>query len=223
MILTLDSVAPSKSGKSLLVKCGSNTYFAKTDSGLSAGMTIEAETKDSEYQGKTLTWIERWKDAPASAQKAPSAPAMNAGAPWYLPFVSNTVAHAIAAGLIKEPHDILPWAHGAKAAALEEIPNMSKFKVGQRVRINCPHSSVHGMEATIWAIRRGNWAEGTLERWMSPTETAYRVNVDGVGKHADNGWDYRAFPAYRLLPLTDPGFDAFMEKVMKPIKEPVMA
>ena len=38
-------------------------------------------------------------------------------APWWMPFASNTVAHAIAAGLIKEPQDIRAWLIAAKTAA----------------------------------------------------------------------------------------------------------
>lgn len=38
---------------------------------------------------------------------------------WFMPFVSNTVAHAIAAGKIQEPLDIKAWAAAAKQAAEE--------------------------------------------------------------------------------------------------------
>ena len=36
---------------------------------------------------------------------------------WYMPFVSNTVAHAIEAELITKPADIEVWARAAKQAA----------------------------------------------------------------------------------------------------------
>jgi hypothetical protein len=39
-------------------------------------------------------------------------------APWWMPFVSNTVAHAIQAGFITEPGMVLDWARAAKEAAL---------------------------------------------------------------------------------------------------------
>ena len=38
-------------------------------------------------------------------------------APWFMPFVSNVVAHAIQAGLIKEPAQIRAWLIAAKTSA----------------------------------------------------------------------------------------------------------
>jgi hypothetical protein len=44
--------------------------------------------------------------------------AQTESAPWWMPFVSNTVAHAIQAGFITQPELVLDWARAAKEAAL---------------------------------------------------------------------------------------------------------
>lgn len=117
MLLNVAEVKPTKSGKSVVVKAGGKDYFAKTDQGITAGITIEAETKDSDYNGKTLVWIEKWhpvtQPAPAPAQSSNSANCLSA--PW-LPFASNTVAHAIQAGIITAPNQIEAWTRAAKEA-----------------------------------------------------------------------------------------------------------
>lgn len=126
MQLTIESVKPSKSGKSLVVKAGGKDYLAKLDSGISQGMLIEAETKDSDFNGSILTWIEKWKTVAAQTTAHASAPTSNGGsAPWWMPFVSNTVAHAIQAGIIQNPQQIDAWAVAARLAAQKlesEIP-----------------------------------------------------------------------------------------------------
>lgn len=114
MQLTVESVTPAKTGKSLRVKANGEWYGAKKDSGIAAGMTIDAEVEDGEY-GK---WINKWKamsNAPAPASNPSSAPQLPGGSPW-LPFVSNTVAHAITAGLIQSPSQVEAWAKAAKDA-----------------------------------------------------------------------------------------------------------
>lgn len=122
MQLTVDTVKQNPSGKSIVVKAGGKDYLAKSGMGIQAGMTIEAETKDSQFNGKTNTWIEKWKPVAAAPTSAPAgngaAPAAN-GTAW-LPFASNTVAHAINAGLIKEPAEVKQWAAAAKQA-FEEL------------------------------------------------------------------------------------------------------
>jgi hypothetical protein len=119
MQLTVESVGPSKSGKALRVKAGGDWYGAKKDSGLSAGMTIEADVSDGEY-GK---WIDKWKAVNGSAQHTPDAgakaPAAAGAAPMWGNFVSNQVAHAIQAGLITDPSQIKLWAAAAKQAYCE--------------------------------------------------------------------------------------------------------
>lgn len=121
MQLTVESVKTNPSGKSLMVKASGKDYFAKTGSGIQPGMTIEAETKVSDYNGKSNVWIEKWKavsSTPAAQSpsngSAPHTPTTSATA--WLPFASNTVAHAISAGLIQEPGQVSMWAKAAKEA-----------------------------------------------------------------------------------------------------------
>ena len=127
----IDSVAPSPSGKSFLVKSGQKTYFAKTDSGLQSGTTIEAETKTSFFNGKENVWIEKWK-VPTGPATQPAASTVQVQEQFtstginmnFLPFTSNCVAHAIAAGRIEQPGDIQKWAQAAYSAALslKDVP-----------------------------------------------------------------------------------------------------
>lgn len=121
MLLHIDAARPTKSGKSLGIKAGGKDYLAKVDSGLSAGMQIEAEVEVSEYDGKSFTWIRKWKALAAPAGAAPANPGrllqQPVNAPWWMPFVSNTVAHAIQAGKIEDFNQIAGWAQAAKAAA----------------------------------------------------------------------------------------------------------
>ncbi len=94
---------------------------------------------------------------------------------------------------------------------------MATYKVGQRVR----------------KVRLLKKADETYHFTQVP------VGTEGVirGRDDDGLWlveyvGYKPRPAYQahfkafsyqLEPLTDPGFDAFMERVMQPIKEPVSA
>ncbi len=59
--ISIESVTTSKSGKSLVISGNGKTYYAKLDSGLlgKQGSTIEAETEASDYQGKTMVWINK--------------------------------------------------------------------------------------------------------------------------------------------------------------------
>lgn len=117
MQLTIESVKTNPSGKSMVVKAGGKDYFAKAGCGIAAGMTIDAETEISEYNGKQNTWIKKWKAMAATpAPQAGTSTAVNGTAPVWLPFASNTVAHAISAGLIQNPSQIAEWVKGAKAA-----------------------------------------------------------------------------------------------------------
>jgi len=117
MQLTVENVTTAKTGKSLRVKANGDWYGAKKDSGITAGMTIDAEVEDGEY-GK---WIKTYR----ATNAAPSAGSPPAGrqpstapgaAPVWLPFASNTVAHAISAGLCQTPASVEAWARAAKEA-----------------------------------------------------------------------------------------------------------
>jgi hypothetical protein len=117
MQLTVEKIKPT--AKSIVVTAGGKEYFAKKESGITAGMTIEAETEDSEYNGKNYCWIKKWKAmASTTATAASAAPAAPSGNAW-LPFASNTVAHAINAGLIQSPDQVKLWAAAAKQAYQE--------------------------------------------------------------------------------------------------------
>lgn len=125
MQLTIESVGPSKSGKALRVKAGGKWYGANKDSGISSGMTIEAEVEDGEFG----LWINKWKAVngsaapqghPVTEPRTASSSAGTAGAaPVWSNFVSNQVAHAIQAGLIQSPEQIKLWAAAAKQAFTE--------------------------------------------------------------------------------------------------------
>lgn len=131
MQLTVESIKTND--KSIVLKAGGKEYFAKKDSGISQGMTIEAETEDSDYNGKHYCWVKKWKQVQQTA--ATPSPQTGAGsglvsggsggATWWMPFVSNTVAHAIQAGIIQNPQQIDAWAVAARLAAQKletEIP-----------------------------------------------------------------------------------------------------
>lgn len=116
MQITVERIKPT--AKSLVLTAGGKEYFAKKESGITAGMTIDAETKDSDYNGKTYTWVEKWKPV-AAPQTSGNASGQVSGTAW-LPFASNTVAHAINAGLITTPEQVKVWAASAKQA-FEEL------------------------------------------------------------------------------------------------------
>lgn len=123
MQLQVIKVSPSKSGKALRVQGGDlQWYGAKKDSGIAEGMTIEAEVEDGQF-GK---WINKYKQVNAAPQalavtgNGSSSSSQPAGAaPIWANFVSNQVAHAIAAGRIDDPEQIKVWAAAAKAAFVE--------------------------------------------------------------------------------------------------------
>jgi hypothetical protein len=129
MQLTIENVKTNPSGKSCVVKAGGKDYLAKPTMGLAPGMTIEAELKESFFNGKTNVWIEKYKAvngsaAPQTGQSLDASPkggqAASAGAaPAWLPFASNTVAHAINAGLVTTPEQVKLWAAAAKQAFTE--------------------------------------------------------------------------------------------------------
>lgn len=118
MQITIDKIKPNE--KSLVVTAGGKDYFAKKDSGITAGMTIDVETEDSEYNGKNYCWIKKWKAMAAQTPDQPASPPKGQQAStglWWMPFVSNVTAHAIQAGLITEPRQLEGWATAARNAA----------------------------------------------------------------------------------------------------------
>ena len=127
MQLTIEKVKPT--AKSLVLTSGGKEYFAKKETGITAGMTIDAETESSDYNGKTYVWVKKFTRVNAAPQTAdPARPASHAqggpvtsagAAPVWGNFVSNQVAHAIQAGLITDPSQIKLWAAAAKQAYVE--------------------------------------------------------------------------------------------------------
>lgn len=127
-ILKIDSCKTSKSGKSLNIQSAGAWYLAKLDSGLDklVGKTIDCETETSNYNGQDLTWINKYKvyvGTPAGSPITSVAQQSNGDIMKFMPFVSNTVAHALQAGLIKESGQVSGWAKAALEAAyaLESI------------------------------------------------------------------------------------------------------
>jgi hypothetical protein len=134
-ILRIDSCKVSKSGKSLNVQSGVSWYLAKLDSGIDklVGQTIDCETNTSNYNGQDLTWIGVYKvyaQAPShvSETREPVQQVSNGDHMRYMPFISNTVAHLIAAGQIKDTASLETWALAAYGAALkvEDTAEMRK-------------------------------------------------------------------------------------------------
>ena len=137
MAVKVDQVTTAKTGRSLRVLLSGQWYGAAMDSGLNGqvGKMIEAEIET----GKFGPWIKKWVPSNAAPQGTPPAssvpPAGSPAAaapyqrepayaeasdniqPWYMPFVSNTVAHAIEKGLIQSPVGINEWALKAAQVA----------------------------------------------------------------------------------------------------------
>lgn len=102
--------------------------------GLHVGAEIEFESKLFGDQNN-LNGLEWWKPAGggqppqdrtngakapgASATGVPTGPVPDA---LILPFISNTIAHAIQAGLIKQPQDLTGWVLCARLALAAKVP-----------------------------------------------------------------------------------------------------
>lgn len=114
--ITVSAVAEPKPGsKWRRIKSGEEWY--SYDSGklsLAKGKTYEVQTESTEKDGKTYYTITAAKEQASGGNGA-----AGGGDRWWMPFVSNTVAHAIQAGFITEPLMIKTWAAAAKQAALE--------------------------------------------------------------------------------------------------------
>lgn len=123
MQLHIEAVQTAKTGKSLRVKAGGDWYGANKDSGLREGMTIDASIEDGNF-GK---WIKEYRPVGNGSTNAAHQPqtssssvsGVGGAAPIWSNFVSNQVAHAIAAGKIETPEQIRAWAEGAKKAFVD--------------------------------------------------------------------------------------------------------
>ena len=114
---TVESITKSKSGKSWRVKIGSEYYGANFDSKIDSmlGKPVDFEWED----GKFGRWLQSWgpdTSPPPVTAPAPTVTKQSSGDRWWLPFVSNQCAHAIAAGHIKGVSDLRSWAIAAKDA-----------------------------------------------------------------------------------------------------------
>jgi hypothetical protein len=98
------------------------------------GMTIEADTASSSFEGKTFWWLNGWKEVKSATasgpsqdtgngRSAPESPQAQPQKGWDIQsgdlsrYASNIVASAITAGLIKSPTDIYAWANAAYKSA----------------------------------------------------------------------------------------------------------
>lgn len=112
---------------------------------------------------------------------------------------------------------------------------MTDFTIGQRVRIVCPTSSANGMTGTVYDIKRDpglfgrllgeprvQWAESALRQCVHPRETAYLVDIDGMGRHCGFSlFDVWGFPHYWLRPLDDPKENAWADDKVKQVTKPI--
>ena len=133
----VDSITKSKSGKAWRVNISGTFYGANFDSRITdaLGKVIDFDYDD----GKFGLWLKTWGPVTmvptqavplvpgniTSAQQQAAIPIPQFTVPnkvngdrFYMPFVSNTVAHAILAGLIKTPADLNQWAKAAHDTAI---------------------------------------------------------------------------------------------------------
>ena len=134
MAVLVESCQPTKSGKAWRVCLGGTYYNAFKDSGIEnhVGKMIEAEITTSEKYGASIKAFKLVQvaapaapvlqsQAPVTREREPqyAEPAkLGTVAPWFMPFISNTVNAAIAAGHINTPAGIQAWALAARGAAL---------------------------------------------------------------------------------------------------------
>jgi hypothetical protein len=123
--IRIDDIMDSKTGKSWRVKSGDKWYGASKDllSASDKGKVFEVKISASDFG----PWIDSAKapeTAPIAAKTGLQASNGSGVAPWYMPFISNCVAHAISAGLVKEPTDVKVWVLAAKQAAesMDDVP-----------------------------------------------------------------------------------------------------
>jgi len=122
----VNTVTLSKSGKSYQAQIAGQSYFAKLDSKLdkAVGQAVDFSIDPSEYKGKVVNWVKDWdfdRGVPTPAPQPVQMPAQLSQPRdrWYMPFISNTVAHAITAGLVKDSPSLSQWAIAAYRAAMQ--------------------------------------------------------------------------------------------------------
>lgn len=114
----IESITKSKSGKAWRVLINGKFYGANFDSKIDSalGKAIDFEFDDGKYG----LWLKSWGPDTSTPPKPAPSPSNTIvrgnGDRWWLPYVSNQCAHAIASGHIKGVQDLRSWAIGAKAA-----------------------------------------------------------------------------------------------------------
>ena len=103
-----------------------------------------------------------------------------------------------------------------------------KFKVGDRVRIDCPDSPLYRREGVIWKILpEGDWSAWARSKGVCGP--SHRVAVDGYGKlwvgtGTPRDGSYVAYRAHKLKPIQPLGsWDEITRMVGKDIRDPVPA
>lgn len=112
----IDSCNRTKSGKSTMVLINGTKYLCnKLDIEQYVGKEIDYET--GAY--KDFKTIEKFTvNLSGGGLPGRTEAASGGNGMAYMPFISNTVAHAIAAGLIKQPSEISAWVSAAKSAVV---------------------------------------------------------------------------------------------------------
>jgi hypothetical protein len=88
-------------------------------------------------------------------------------------------------------------------------------KVGDRVRIDFPRSTLHAHQGTVWKIGGGPpWGDASIALGIKKTELAYYIEIDGRGIENKFGALF-GFPAYALKPLISPGSWSEIAKMLK--------
>ncbi len=124
MQVTVSDIRPPAAGKrNGTFKCGTILYsYNPAELVFEQGKTYEVQAKQAD-QNPNLYFVNKAKLANGAPAQQANNPAPNSPAPqsdrWYMPFVSNTVAHALSSGLIKEPYQVKQWAAAAKQTAME--------------------------------------------------------------------------------------------------------
>lgn len=134
---TVQALGKSRTGKPTVTINGQIYSASKVDLGtLTVGDRISFDSASSVYNGATVWFLNAWKlleGAPKYPGAAPllttgSAPIASQTAPQGLSVsitegeraaISNWVAHAISAGIIKTPQEISSWVQAAKKALRE--------------------------------------------------------------------------------------------------------
>jgi hypothetical protein len=121
----LEQLVKSKSGKAWRAMVDGRWFGAKFDSKLDSVSINSRIDFDFNSDAKYGDWITTWGPdtsltgpAPVQVSQAIVRVPVPTGDRWWLPFVSNQCAHAIAAGHIKGVADLRSWAVSAKAAIM---------------------------------------------------------------------------------------------------------